>query len=283
MIKDTFFSLPRFMNLCRKEMVESWRSNVLRMVLMYGVMAVVLVWNGYTQYNYHDSVYFIRHANTDPAWGFILMAFLWFLFVFGCLSASLVMEKMKNKTSRLSALMVPATPFEKFFSRWLVSTIVFLVVFLIAFKLADYTRVSIYSLIYPDAKGAILPVNLGYLVGSGKRWFLFNETYELIFVLSIYCFIQSLFVLGSSVWPKNSFLKTFVAVTIIVLIYVVVGIAVGNMLFNGSHNRDCSYIFSSITEQQAFNLASIAFVLFALVNCTLAYFRFKESEIIQRM
>ena len=51
-MKDTFFSLPRFMNLCRKEMVESWRSNVLRMVLMYGVMAVVLVWNGYTQYNY---------------------------------------------------------------------------------------------------------------------------------------------------------------------------------------------------------------------------------------
>ena len=28
MIKDTFFSLPRFMNLCRKEMVESWKSNV---------------------------------------------------------------------------------------------------------------------------------------------------------------------------------------------------------------------------------------------------------------
>ena len=40
-MKDTFFSLPRFMNLCRKEMVEGWRSNVLRMVLMYGVMAVL--------------------------------------------------------------------------------------------------------------------------------------------------------------------------------------------------------------------------------------------------
>ena len=41
MIKDTFFSLPRFINLCRKEMVENWKSNVLRMVLMYGVMAAV--------------------------------------------------------------------------------------------------------------------------------------------------------------------------------------------------------------------------------------------------
>ena len=144
MIKDTFFSLPRFINLCRKEMVENWKSNVLRMVLMYGVMAVVMVWNGYFQYRHHNTAYFIRHANADPAWEFILISFLCFLFAFGCLSASLLMEKMKNKTSRLSALMVPSTSFEKFFSRWLVSTIVFLVVFLIAFKLADYTRVSIY-------------------------------------------------------------------------------------------------------------------------------------------
>lgn len=25
MIRDTFFSAPRFVNLCRKEMVESWK------------------------------------------------------------------------------------------------------------------------------------------------------------------------------------------------------------------------------------------------------------------
>ena len=60
MIKDTFFSLPRFMNLCRKEMVENWKSNVLRMVLMYGVMAVVMVWNGYFRYrgtyNYQEEL-----------------------------------------------------------------------------------------------------------------------------------------------------------------------------------------------------------------------------------
>ena len=101
MIKDTFFSLPRFINLCRKEMVENWRSNVLRMVLMYGVMAVVMVWNGYFKYRYHNTAYFIRHANADPAWEFILISFLCFLFAFGCLSASLLMEKMKNKCVKL--------------------------------------------------------------------------------------------------------------------------------------------------------------------------------------
>lgn len=283
MIKDTFFSLPRFMNLCRKEMVESWRSNVLRMVLLYGVMAVVMVWNGYLVYRTHDSVRFLeRYAETDPAWKFILIAFLWFLFGFGCLSGALTMEKMKNKTNRLSVLMTPVTPFEKFFSHWLISTAVFLVVFFITFELADYTRVLICSLIYPDVKEVILPVNLGDLVGSGKRWYLFDEVYKLIPLFAIYFFVQSLFVLGSSVWPKNSFLKTFVAVTVIVLIYMLVGMLMKNMLFDGS-GKDFSHVFSSTSWKQIFIMMSVGFMFFAFVNWTLAYFRFKESEIIQRM
>ena len=90
MIKDTFFSLPRFINLCRKEMVENWRSNVLRMVLMYGVMAVVMVWNGYFKYRYHNTAYFIRHANADPAWEIYTDIFFMFSIrfrVFECIVA----------------------------------------------------------------------------------------------------------------------------------------------------------------------------------------------------
>lgn len=42
MIRDTFFSAPRFVSLCRKEMVESWKANLLRFVMMYGIMAIAL-------------------------------------------------------------------------------------------------------------------------------------------------------------------------------------------------------------------------------------------------
>ena len=35
MIRDTFFSAPRFVNLCRKEMVESWKANLLRNDVRY--------------------------------------------------------------------------------------------------------------------------------------------------------------------------------------------------------------------------------------------------------
>ena len=66
--------------------------------------------------------------------------------------------------------MTPATMFEKFLSRWLVFTFGFLIVFLIAFKLADWTRVMIYMVSYPELKGVIASAPLSYLGNSGYYW-----------------------------------------------------------------------------------------------------------------
>ena len=140
MIRDTFFSAPRFVNLCRKEMVESWKANLLRFVMMYGIMAIAFVWNGYFQYNYLQAD---GRVSQDPIWNFELGAFVWALVIMGLLSASFIMERMKTKTNRIAMLMIPATMFEKFFSRWLVFTFGFLIVFLIAFKSDSFrTEVS---------------------------------------------------------------------------------------------------------------------------------------------
>ena len=278
MIKDTFFSLPRFMNLCRKEMVENWKSNVLRMVLMYGVMAVVMVWNGYFEYRYCHS-----GQIEDPAWTFLLVVFIWSLWGFGCLSASFTMEKMKTKTSRTSMLMVPATPFEKFFSRWFVFTVVFLVIFLISYKLADYTRFIIYSLAYPEEKDFIIPVDLSHLVGERKTYYTLCRTgLQFGALLSAYFFVQSLFVLGSSIWPKNSFLKTFASGTVIAIVYFLLAVFMSKMfLENGNYYSE--NVFTGMSEDTAMSIMIVVGIFFTLMNWTLAYLRFKESEIVNRM
>ena len=277
MIKDTFFSLPRFMNLCRKEMVENWRSNVLRMVLMYGVMAVVMVWNGYFEYR---GTYKYQE---DPAWIFLLVTFIWALWGFGCLSASFTMEKMKTKTSRTSMLMIPATPFEKFFSRWFVFTVVYLVVFLICYKLADYTRFTIYSLAYPEEKDFIIPVDLSHLVGERKTYYTLCRTgLQFGALLSAYFFVQSLFVLGSSIWPKNSFLKTFASGTVIAIVYFLLAVFMSKMfLENGNYYSE--NVFTGMSEDTAMSIMIVVGIFFTLMNWTLAYLRFKESEIVNRM
>ena len=114
-------------------------------------------------------------SEQDPIWNFELGAFVWALVIMGLLSASFIMERMKTKTNRIAMLMIPATMFEKFFSRWLVFTFGFLIVFLIAFKLADWTRVTVYMISYPELKGIIASTPLSHLVGKGQFWTVFDD------------------------------------------------------------------------------------------------------------
>lgn len=275
MIRNTFFCMPRFVNLCRKNMVESWRTNILRWVMMYGVMAIILLWNAYFSYTHKTEL-----SHDKNVWQFGLIFFAWSLFAFGCLSASFTMDKMKTKTGRLAELMVPVTPFEKYFSRWIISTVVFLIVFLLAFRLADYTRVLVYTIAYPDFK-VIAPVPFSQLIGQGENNYTLVRTVQQFYTLiAVYFFFQSCFVLGSSIWPKNAFLKTFASGVIIVISYTLLILFLNDML--QIENRYYSFD-SRLTQEVGLTILCISSWLFALLNWVLAYFRFKESEIINRM
>lgn len=278
MIRDTFFSAPRFVNLCRKEMVESWKANLLRFVMMYGIMAIAFVWNGYFQYNYPEGL-INRGITQDPIWTFELGAFIWALVIMGLLSASFIMERMKSKTNRIAMLMTPATMFEKFFSRWLVFTFGFLIVFLIAFKLADWTRVTVYMISYPELKGIIASTPLSHLVGKEQFWTVFDDCNYFMLGVSAYFFVQSLFVLGSSIWPKNSFVKTFSAIVVVAIIYIAIGSALAKILFEA---RGVHGVNQDISDEAMTLWTTIIFFGMAIFNWVVAYFRFKESEIINR-
>ncbi|WP_071144797.1 hypothetical protein [Bacteroides ihuae] len=277
MLKDTFFNMYRFKTLCRKEMVESWKVNVLRIALMYGAITIILLFIGFMTYSSSSTS---PQAEAREIQTSSLIAFVWFGFIFGCLSASFIMEKMKTKTSRLSALMTPATSFEKFFSRWVVFTVVFMLVFLITFLLADYTRVLICMLSFPEID-TIKATELKYvLVDNNSNLSLCNSTRSLFLLISGYLFFQSCFVLGSSIWPKNAFLKTFVAGIFLVITYSLVGVGLTMLLLGDSHLSNAAL---DLSEERIAPIASICLACLALFNWTLAYFRFKEAEIINRI
>lgn len=279
MIRDTFFSMSRFVSLCRKEMVESWKANMLRVVLMYGIMAIAFVWNGYFQYNYPERLLH-RGATTDPAWTFVLIIFLWAVIIMGLLSASFIMERMKSKTNRIAMLMTPATMFEKFFSRWLVFTFGFLIVFLIAFKLADWTRVLVYMVSYPELKDIIAATPLSHLLGdTNEYWTAFQTREGFMLGVSVYFFAQSLFILGSAIWPKNAFVKTFSAIVIISIVYVLVGVTLTKIVYE---SRGIHGVNQSMSDDMMMNLSIVFFFVLSIFNWVVAYFRFKESEIINR-
>ena len=270
MIRDTFFDMHRFMNLCRKEMVESWKVNLLRTVMIYGVLTIAFLWNGYLQYS---RIAEGTQLTTDPLWRFELNFFLFGIVAWGCVSASFLMERMKTKTSRVAVLMTPATMFEKYISRWLVYTFCFVIVFLIAFKLADWTRVLVYTLSYPDVKG-IASLSLLPLIQGAEDYH--PTTIECLLAFCAFLFIQSCFVLGSTVWPKNAFIKTFAVCIGIIVVYSLVAGGMAKALFVGNH------VEPLVDDDQMAICSTILLALGALFNWTLGYFRFKESEIINR-
>ena len=210
-LSDTLFSIHRFTDLCRKEMVENWKTNAMRFVLLYGVLTVLFLWNGAYEYDrYADEV--PDYLTEDPQWQIVVIFTLVCLMFSGLLSASFVMEGMRNKTGRINLLMTPATSFEKFITRWIIYTFAFLLLYLIAFKLADWTRVLFFSAVHPQLREVIAPVPPNIVLGEDARhWAVFQEVGKFRLAVSFYFFCQSLYVLGSTLWPKNAFLKTTTA------------------------------------------------------------------------
>ena len=119
--------------------------------------------------------------------------------------------------------------------------------------------------------------------GRGKDYYTVCRTgLQFGAVIAGYFFVQSLFVLGSTIWPKNSFLKTFASGTIIWIVYFLVGVFMSKMLLQS--NKHYSFPDNIIMSDEAmWGLLIAVSIFFTLFNWILAYFRFKESEIINRM
>jgi hypothetical protein len=278
MIRDTFFSGSRFMNLFRKEVKENWKTYVIFTVTMFGIMMIIrILRENSIDHDLINSIPELKIEHNTNNKSFLLLLFACLLFVFGGGSASAIMDKMKTKTSRTAFLLLPATSFEKFFMRWLIHTIAFLVIYYIIFALADYTFVAIYSWYHPDYG----------VVATDIRYIFFERFGEMpypipLVLIAMYFYIQSFFVLGSAICPRKSFLRTFVAGLVLLFIYLST-IQVWSkflMPFGGEMDEQIASFFTGNCGQ---HLLGIIIFLMALLNWVIAYYRFKESEIIHRL
>lgn len=267
---DNYFKWSRFYSLCKKDMIESWRTNLLRLAMLYGAIVVVMLLLGMSTYQEMNLDGF-----ADPFWRSEQSIFRSLVFVFGAISASTFVEKMKTKEGRLSTLMLPTTIFEKYLERWIFTVAVFFVVYVFAFVIADLTRVLVFSLAFPKMT-LIKPISLHLLLLDCNSLSCFHPSDLFSQVFMDYCFLQSFFVLGSTIWQKSPFIKTFAAGIILAGFYGLLFWLSFEMadLHNVSYNPNPG-TFATIYK-------SVVFLL-AVFNFVVAYFRLKESEIIIRM
>ena len=272
-IKDTFFSFPRFANYFKKVLVEDRKRLLQRIITVCGLLVVfsaIISDSCYQHYMEALKIGIVR-SEIDPAIDGLMPLFVFGLFIGCALSASFIMEPMSSKTGRIYALMLPATSFEKYFVRWFIYTIGYLVVYYFLFLLVDVMRVCVFSVIYPE-------IDIITFLNPYAEIVALRDEVPLGFVVSLYLLLQSIFVLGSSLWPKYAFLKTFTAYTILGMAFSAFFAGFMN-LFNRPGN---SYIMPVLSEDTLFLIATCGVMMVTLFFWWLAYKRFKEMEVVNR-
>lgn len=273
------FSLSRVVTLIKKDFSENRKTLILRAVLLIGILTINTVFMGIINLEDYTPVDDLeKDPFEDPQWSMILVSFIVAAFIVSSISASFIMETISTKGQRLTTLMIPATMLEKYVARWTIYIVGASLLFLAACFIAELTRYGILSCLCGDSTYLHLmtpSVIFDAIIVEGGE--LYRQP-AVIFGLAL-LFIQSVFGLGSSIWPSKSFIKTFGAYSAIGAIYTHVAWIFGLIILD-SNMKYNSPIFESATFIYSIELAVLAIIVF---NWVLAYYRFKESEIIQRM
>lgn len=250
-----------------------------RFLAMFGVLALFVL---ATSWFVHKVV-----PEPEPYYGSTIyvdgvekigLAFVCYFFmsIFTSLGASLFHSGYGTPGQRLNELMNPASTLERFASRFIICIGGVTAAYCLCWELADWTRVLVMHLFdrpaaphvsFFEAFG-VVSSKTGYITG--------------LIIFGMIC-SQASYALGSTIWPKLSFLKTFAAMFVIQSIY---GLAVGYAMgyFMAAHIGSGDVISAPDIHTTTFYTVllccSVAMTLFCYIT---AYFRMREDEIIDRM
>lgn len=277
MMQNNFFSFKRFCFLFRKDFLENWKTLLLHFVTLFVLLTVIFCFICKSDC---DSMMHFGRSNIIIAGTKYISFALGLFWALGCFWGSNMFSKMQSKITRISFLMTPATSFEKFLSGFIQIVLLYLVAIFVVFKLGDYTRVAVFTVFYPGFK--ILPSDLSLFVvqnGVPDWWPIWG-------MFSIYLFFQSLFIIGSILWYKKPFIKTIGLGLAIYLIFLLINSAFIDLLYADDMNdfvlKSNSFL-NCFDDSHIWRYSIVFFSCFTLFNWALAYFRFKESEIINRI
>lgn len=267
-MNDTF-SPSRMMQMMAKTLRENWRTMSLMAMLVVGTMLLFALVPEFLSVD--------NEPSKDPGPRSELSSGIWLMFLFGTLGASLMFSNMSDRRRRTSFLMTPASSLEKYLVRWLIFIPAVFVIFIASFFIADWIRVLVFKMLVSGVSFTVEPFSLSNAVNKFE-YEKINE--NIAMVLSVYTVACSFFALGSIVWPSKSFIKTFFTGGVITAICVTIINTAGSF-----YDRDSTYGYVSSIEFDRLDNISTWLIIAAIVSITnyvIAYYRFKESEVIER-
>lgn len=215
------FNWNRFVTALKKEVVENSRTLLFSIIAIYGILALIMIIGNIT-----------LGANTSRPETMLRYNIVFMVYGFGSIIvASLAFRGLKDKKGRIEFLTSPSSTLEKYLVNVLIYVVGFIVVFPICAQLADLTRILV---LWPwsdgDVPGPINFLNTFHNVAHQQEWWKYDS--KVILEITLWLGVlasPALYLLGSVLWPKLSFLKTFAAVyviEIVIFILAMIGISI---------------------------------------------------------
>ena len=221
------FSISRFALLLKKDFTENIRLYAIGSVsLLFGLATLMVL----------GSPLICLPAEEGGA---IFATFpIYYLFSLSlCIAASMMFPQFRTKQGRLSVFMLPATNAEKYAEQIFTNIFCFALMFVACVIAAEGIRMVVAPWVWGDVEGPFV-VNLGsyvdhFSIPIPKEAVAFTQAFaELgitpglfigVIVAGNLCSL-GVFTLGAMLWPKYSFIKTYVAIYILQIAFSILGV-----------------------------------------------------------
>lgn len=281
------FEFQRWVLLVRKH----WGDNRNKYILSLGaIAALLLLWYGFLLLIDKMGA-MAKEAQT--------ITYYVGLFLVGALFASLLFADLANKPKALNFLSVPASQLEKVLCMALYCIVIFFVCYTVIFYAVDFIMVKVYNAVqmaqvekgrsinYSFVKETVANV-FGRISDRNDNGNPFNA---LTTVLLLFFAVQGAYALGSIYFPAYSFIKTTIALLLLILFFIFLiakvlypilphgdfGPSMSKFyLYDRDYNNRNVILLPSWTDNVLFGFFKY---LLAPVFWVVTYFRLKEKEV----
>ena len=259
---DNIFSPARTGWLMKKYVADNRQSIIMSGAFVTVVMVLIGI---FTALMCHDEKN--QGLAVDNEIGVMLVAFVFN----GYLVASIAFKSLWNGKSAASLLMTPASAFEQVLVRWIVVVPVFIVWSLLSVMFADFVKFIIGNFLLGGEMGMI-PWRLIFNFRSSEAML------GVYIMLTLFIFTQSFYLLGSVVWRKHAFVKTFFVMGLLFMLYA------GGVLFVEANYTNTTIFYINVSQRDFFTYPLMNMLVWAgvIINYTLTVMRLKEAEIVHR-
>ncbi len=255
------FNLRRFSLLFSKHTIEFYKTYLISITVLLGLLAVIL---GFACYVGSGS---IRE-------GFHIGIFSCFFLGAGSIFTSMIFSDFGDKRKSISILTLPVSHFEKYLVAWLYSFVIFQLIFVLSFYAVDYVVLLIGN---SGKSQGLKMIN----VFSGE------QHYTVVFLC--YAIFHGLTFLGGIFFEKIHFIKTAFVSLICVVLATLINQPILDALFDVKLEKVAPFKGPGLWEGGQYYeiqpLHSIEPVMFGLsMACVVllwigAYFKLKEKEV----